>query len=103
MTLVRLRGRRRSRWWLTGSNIVMIWPSTSIACGTYMSVPSARPMPSATTVLPLPGRAVEEQRLAGVDRRPELVEHPLVDDRVLEAGRQASRSTRDRAAMQART
>jgi hypothetical protein len=41
--------------WFTGSNTVTTWPSTSIAYGTYMSVPSVRPIPSAITVLPLPG------------------------------------------------
>ena len=44
-----------SDWWLIGSYSVMVWPSTSSAYGRYMSPPSARPMPSAMTVLPFPG------------------------------------------------
>jgi hypothetical protein len=41
-------------WWLTGSNIVMIWPSTSMTCGTYMSCRTpARSL--GEDVLPLPG------------------------------------------------
>ena len=46
-------------------------------------------MPSATHGLAVAGRAVEEQRLAGVHRRPELVEHALADDQLLEPGREA--------------
>ena len=33
------------RTWCTGSNMVIVWPSTSIANGTYMLAPCARPMP----------------------------------------------------------
>ena len=44
-----------SETWLIGSNIVMMLPSTSIACGMYMSPPIDAPMPSASTVLPFPG------------------------------------------------
>ena len=41
--------------------------------------------------LAVAGRAVEEERLRRVDRRPELVEHRLVDDELIEARRQARR------------
>ena len=53
--------------------------------------------------LAVAGRAVEEQRLAGVHRRPELVEHRLVDDQLVEPCGQRVAIDIGRAAMQART
>ena len=39
-------------------------------------------MPFRDDGLAVARRAVEEQRLAGVHRRPELIEHRVVDDQV---------------------
>ena len=80
----------------------MMWPSTSIACGMYMSPPSARPSAFGDDRLAVPGRPVEEHRLAGVDRRAELLEHVVADDQVREALRAAARDRCSRAPPPAR-
>ena len=65
----------------------MMCPSATMARGTASSPSSRFRIACEITVLPLPGRPVDEERVAAVDCRTELIEHALAQTSVRKASR----------------